>query len=80
MKNPCFDEATHTDCPGRHSGCAVDCPAWAEYVRQRNAEYAKKRAESDAVSVILAGRAKRSRHYHKHSMKSRQRRNKYYSD
>lgn len=44
IKHPCFDRKTMTDCPRRHSGCAVDCPDWATYSAERDKEY-DKRAE-----------------------------------
>lgn len=80
MINPCFDEATKTDCPGRHAGCAVDCPAWAEYVRARNAEYEKKRIENDTKTFLMDGQARRSKKFHKRNINARQKRVKYYHE
>lgn len=41
MKNPCYDKATRTDCPDRHSGCGASCPKWAVYEKVRNKAYEK---------------------------------------
>lgn len=49
MKNPCFNEETRTDCPKRCAGCAVNCPEWAAYVKERDAEYERRKIESDVV-------------------------------
>lgn len=45
MNPPCFNAETHTDCPRRHSGCAIDCPDWAAYVAERDKKY-DQRAEN----------------------------------
>lgn len=50
---PCYNEATKTDCPRRHGGCAIDCKDWDEYVKRRNEEYRKRFAESGANSAIV---------------------------
>ena len=42
MKNPCYNESTHTDCPDRHSGCGATCEKWAAYVAKRDAEYIRR--------------------------------------
>lgn len=39
MDSPCYDKKTKTDCPRRCKGCAVNCPEWAAYVRERNKVY-----------------------------------------
>ena len=44
MTAPCFNAETHTDCPRRHAGCAVDCPEWAKYSAETTKEY-KRRAK-----------------------------------
>lgn len=46
MKNPCYNEATKTDCPDRHSGCGATCEKWAAYVVERDAEYDKRHREA----------------------------------
>ena len=76
LHNPCYDEEKKKDCPGRHAGCAVDCPAWAEYVRQRDAEYAKRREEMAADQVLINGAYKRRTDWHKRGIKQRPRRKK----
>lgn len=55
MKSPCYDVVNHKDCPGRHEGCAVDCPAWAEYVRARDEEYRQRRIKSEVDQAYYAG-------------------------
>ena len=42
MKNPCYNESTHTDCPDRKPGCGATCEKWAEYVKARDAEYIRR--------------------------------------
>ena len=42
MDNPCYDKTTKTDCPKRHPGCGADCPDWAAYVVERDAEYIRR--------------------------------------
>lgn len=59
MKSPCYDVEKKLDCPRRHSGCAVDCPDWATYVKARNAEYSEKRHAYDVVYVLSEGKWKR---------------------
>lgn len=80
MKNPCYDEVNHKDCPGRHAGCAVDCPAWAEYERQRNMEYQKRHAETEARWAAETPAERRVDREHKNNMRLRTSRNKYYKD
>lgn len=47
--NPCHG------CEERETTCRVDCTAWMEYVKKRDAEYmsAKRRAESDYISHVV---------------------------
>lgn len=52
MSTPCYNQETHTDCPKRHSGCAINCPEWAAYCAERDKEY-KKRAETNKKNVLL---------------------------
>lgn len=52
MDRPCFDKKTHTDCPKRHSGCAIDCPEWAAYCVERDKEY-ERRAKVCKQNFIL---------------------------
>lgn len=70
MKNPCFNEETRTDCPRRCSGCAVSCPDWAAYVKERDAEYERRKIESDVGSIMLSSR--------NHTMELRMRRDIHY--
>lgn len=39
MDNPCYNKATKTGCPRRAPGCAVNCPEWAEYTKERESVY-----------------------------------------
>lgn len=54
-KSPCFNTITRTDCPNRHEGCAAQCPNWAKYTEERDAEYAakvkQKRLDAGAFEV-----------------------------
>ena len=52
MSNPCFNKETHTDCPKRHSGCAIDCPDWAAYCAERDKEYEKRAEVCEKNSLI----------------------------
>lgn len=45
MKNPCYNEKTHTDCPRRKAGCASSCEDWQEYVKIRDEVYKSRRFE-----------------------------------
>ena len=70
MKNPCFNEETRTDCPRRKGGCQVGCPDWAAYVKERNAEYERRREQADISYVTglgldraFARRMKKDRRY-----------------
>ena len=58
MKNPCFNKETRTDCPKRCAGCAVNCPEWAAYVKERDAEYERRKIESAVGSILLSNRNK----------------------
>ena len=58
MKNPCFNEETRTDCPKRHAGCAVDCPDWAAYVKERDEEYARRKNLSAVNCAMYNSRSK----------------------
>lgn len=48
-RNPCHN------CNERERECRIDCSAWAEYVKKRDAEYAKaeRKAESDYVGHLV---------------------------
>ena len=45
MDNPCYNKATKTDCPDRHSGCGATCEKWAAYVVKRDAEYIQRQIQ-----------------------------------
>lgn len=45
-KNPCYDHATHTDCPDRCAGCGATCARWAAYTAERDAMYETRRKAS----------------------------------
>ena len=55
MNNPCYDKKTKTDCPRRHSSCALDCPEWAKYCEERGKEY--KRRLINTEKDFLIGKA-----------------------
>lgn len=55
MKHPCFNEETRTDCSRRHAGCAVDCPDWAAYVKERDAEYERRKIQFEVDSISYDG-------------------------
>jgi hypothetical protein len=48
-KNPCFN------CNERERECRIDCSAWLEYVKKRDAEYtrAERRAETEYVGHVI---------------------------
>ena len=68
MKNPCFNEETRTDCPKRRAGCAVDCPEWAAYEKERNAEYERRRIQFEVDSISYDGIRKAKERYIKREM------------
>lgn len=50
MENPCYNTLTRTDCPNRSSGCAVNCPKWAKYVKERDENYEKRALDNREVA------------------------------
>lgn len=46
VQSPCFDRLTKQDCPERCENCHNDCPRWAEYVKERDKEYQRRKAAS----------------------------------
>ena len=46
VQSPCFDRLTKQDCPERCENCHNDCPQWAEYVKERDKEYQRRKAAS----------------------------------
>ena len=59
MKNPCYNKQTKTDCPRRCAGCAINCPDWAEYVKERDARYKAEAAEREQQSLQVEGDRRR---------------------
>ena len=49
-KNPCGKE-----CPRRAVGCAVSCPDWAEYVKERNKDYEKRKEKCKQSEAVTDG-------------------------
>lgn len=45
--NPCYDPVNKRDCPHRSVNCRVSCPLWKEYEEKRDAEYERRRADTD---------------------------------
>lgn len=43
---PCFDRLNKRDCPERSENCHNDCPRWAEYVKERDKGYQRRKAAS----------------------------------
>lgn len=56
MTHPCFNAETHTDCPRRHGGCAIDCPDWAKYSAEMAKEYKRRARISEQKMAIDATR------------------------
>lgn len=54
MDSPCYDVERKIDCPRRCAGCSVECPDWAKYVAERDADYDKRLAESTAKTSYYA--------------------------
>lgn len=46
VQSPCFDRLNKRDCPERSENCHNDCPRWAEYVKERDKEYQRRKAAS----------------------------------
>lgn len=44
VQSPCFDRLNKQDCPERSENCRNDCPRWAEYVKERDKEYLRRKA------------------------------------
>lgn len=71
MKNPCYNESTHTDCPDRHSGCGATCEKWAAYVVKRDAEYKRRHRETAEQRNRISNRKGR-KHQEKRYVHERQ--------
>jgi hypothetical protein len=74
VPSPCYDELTKTDCPRRHSGCAINCPEWAEYEKQREEEYRRRARELEADRSLIGNAASRASARQKKWMADRQNR------
>lgn len=42
-QNPCYY------CESRTATCRLECPEWAEYVNERDADYEKQKADKDRM-------------------------------
>lgn len=63
---PCYNKETKTDCPRRTAGCAVNCPEWAEYLKERDEEYRRRAAESKVKGAVYGLESARVKeHYRK---------------
>lgn len=62
MNPPCYDRINHIDCPRRHAGCAATCPEWAEYVKERDRDYASRKKTLDELQA-LGGVSEKRRSY-----------------
>lgn len=76
MSHPCFDEKTRTDCPRRHAGCAVNCPEWAAWEKEREEVYRKRAMELEADRAIIGNASDRADARRKKWMAERPRRRK----
>ena len=62
MQNPCYARKTHTDCPKRHCGCAVDCEEWKKYTEARDKQYLVKQTKRhDTSEIFTEARIRRMR-------------------
>lgn len=59
MSHPCFDEKTKTDCPRRHAGCAVNCPEWAAWEKERAERYKQHARDLEADRAIVGNASDR---------------------
>ena len=73
---PCYDEVTKTDCPRRHSGCAINCEEWHDYAKRRDEEYRRRLAESGANSAIISSNMNHMTKRQRYSIAERARRRK----
>jgi hypothetical protein len=53
MKNPCYDATTKTDCPRRKAACAVTCPEWAAYLKERDKVYTARKEDNAIAETII---------------------------
>ena len=73
MKQPCYNSETHSDCPRRHSGCAIDCPDWAAYCAERDKGYEKRADEILAKAATYDYFAKHTANNQRYAIRERQR-------
>ena len=60
MDCPCYNKLTKTSCPDRIEGCAVTCPKWAAYVKERDKNYIDRaRAKKEQGIMFTKGHVKR---------------------
>lgn len=76
MKRPCYDPITHTDCPRRCGGCAVNCPEWAKYVSERDKEYKRRKTIMQAATINFGSSQSRFTKREKARMEDRRRHRK----
>lgn len=76
MKSPCYDPTTKTDCPRRSMGCSVGCPDWANYIYERDREYARRAKETRANRDTIEPHKSREKHYQKKVIRDRMRGNR----
>ena len=74
IPNPCYDSKTKTDCYERHQGCAVDCPKWAAYAKEKDKYYAELKIKRAADSATQAVFEKRNEERRKALARDRRRR------
>ena len=72
VKPPCFDVTTRTDCPRRKAGCAIDCPDWAKYTKERDEVYRQRALENEAMQVMYTSRYKSSDNFKRRFIRRRQ--------
>lgn len=54
MKPPC--KQGEKPCENRSPGCAITCPAWAEYLIHRAEEYKRRQYDRESAEAIADGR------------------------
>ena len=74
MINPCYDKKTKTDCHERRCGCAVTCPKWAAYAKEKDEYYKKLKIKRDAEIATQIVFEKRSSDHIKALARDRRRR------
>lgn len=72
LESPCYDRKTKTDCPRRSAGCAVNCPDWEKYAKQRNEMYERNMTTRDAQQMITDNRYDRMNRVYRKTMSDRQ--------